>query len=582
MNTNVSKIVDEWSYRLSLIEEHDGSPDLKSYGDLTVLRSVLTDYEWPIEACFELFKKMGNKVIIGEMSLDQKNVEKLYKEKKLSKEILKSANSWIKKYIKQLEKKDLGKVSLVKTTAANVPQIKGGSPNRIEFTLEFPDVGRDSRPQIFDAAKSLGGLYKTKKTDSRIQSSVGSVVYNGKGGHADREDLEIWIAFKGGKSSKTAGSVSTDAKEGFVGLFFQSKWKSVVTKTNIGDCVSTLKKELSSIKGEGSSTKKELEAFLLTVPTSDPKKGFLDELNDPLSIALKLKSSYGSWTWERDTVFNKIRKTASTICKVPADKWNPADAYLIKGTAKSDIGDGDNITTKIAPINNQFVTEWGKSDGSVVGVSLKQASAQAGKGKTYLKSFVEMTKKFDYNLTKNEREKLNMPEESWVGAYIEQIQDWRSDIKSTLGGLSISYDYSHAGSLFDAAAEDFSKKLVEFTYQKYASIKMFKFMVDALKVNENMFVDSAAFASGLTGYSPTFFKAKGNKSGSGAKVETFQGNGGLELVGNKIKIEDTNTNAGVLFTFEVKNNVMGQAKVKMNIRFNGSTQATLELLDVKW
>ena len=111
---------------------------------------------------------------------------------------------------------------------------------------------------------------------------------------------------------------------------------------------------------------------------------------------------------------------------------------------------------------------------------------------------------------------------------------------------------------------------------------MFKFMVNALKNNENMFVDSAAFASGLTGYSPTFFKAKGNKSGSGAKIETFEGNGGLELVGNQIKITDTNSNAGVTFFFEVKNNAMGKAKVTMNIRFNGTTQATLELLDVKW
>ena len=84
MNTNISKIVDDWSYRLSLIEEHDGLPDLKSYGDLTVLKSVLTEYEWPIEACFELFKKIGNKVIIGEMSLDQKNVEKIYPKKGFS------------------------------------------------------------------------------------------------------------------------------------------------------------------------------------------------------------------------------------------------------------------------------------------------------------------------------------------------------------------------------------------------------------------------------------------------------------------------------------------------------------------
>ena len=139
MNTNVSNIVNEWSYRLSLIEDHNGFPDVKSYGDLTVLKSVLTDYEWSIETCYELFKKMGNKVIIGEMSLDQKNVEKLYKEKKLSKDILKSANKWIKGYIKKIgtDKYNLGKASLVSTTAANIPQIKGGNPNRIEFTIEL-------------------------------------------------------------------------------------------------------------------------------------------------------------------------------------------------------------------------------------------------------------------------------------------------------------------------------------------------------------------------------------------------------------------------------------------------------------
>ena len=213
---------------------------------------------------------------------------------------------------------------------------------------------------------------------------------------------------------------------------------------------------------------------------------------------------------------------------------------------------------------------------------LKQQSAQAGKGKTYLKSFDDMTKQFDYNLTKNERERLNIAEDEWVGAYIQQIDEWRTAIKSALSGLSISYDYSPAGSLFDSAAESFSKGVTKTVYQKYASIKMFKFMVNALGTNENMFVDSAAFASGLTGYSPTFFKAKSNKSGAKAKIETFEGSGGLELVGNKIKIEDTNANAGVTFTFKVKNNVMGTAEVKMNIRFNGSTQATLELLSVSW
>ena len=507
MNINVSKIVDEWSYRLSLIEEHDGLPDLKSYGDLTVLKSVLTEYEWPIEACFELFKKIGNKVIIGEMSLDQKNVEKLYKEKKLSKDILKSANKWIKGYIKKLgtDKYNLGKASLVSTTAANIPQIKGGNPNRIEFTIEFPELGRDSRDQIFAVANSLSGLYKTKFTKSVLQSSVGSVVYNGKGGYADREDLEIWIAFKGGKSSKSAGAVSTDVKEGFVGLFFQSKWKTVVDKTNIGECVATLQKELKSIKGEGNSTKTELGDYLKTVPLSNPKKGFLDELNQPLSVAISLKEKYKSWTWERDKNFNKVRKKGSQICKVPADKWNPADTYLVKGSVVTTTGPGTNITTQIAPKNNQFVTEWGATNGTLVGVSLKQQSAQGGKGKTYLKKVDGDLSVFDYNLTKEEQNTLGEDRETWAAAYMDQIDSWRTAIKSTLPAKL--YDYKPGKNLMTSF--DGSDDSAEFVFQKYASMKMFKFMVESDKVKDgSIFVDTAAFAAGLTGFNPTFFNYK--------------------------------------------------------------------------
>ena len=58
MNTNVSNIVNEWSYRLSLIENHDGFPDIESYSDLTVLKSVLTDHKWPVEITYELLYNM--------------------------------------------------------------------------------------------------------------------------------------------------------------------------------------------------------------------------------------------------------------------------------------------------------------------------------------------------------------------------------------------------------------------------------------------------------------------------------------------------------------------------------------------
>ena len=63
MNTNVSKIVDEWSYRLSLIEGHDGLPDIESYSDLTVLKSVLSDHKWPVEITYELLYNMEHPLL---------------------------------------------------------------------------------------------------------------------------------------------------------------------------------------------------------------------------------------------------------------------------------------------------------------------------------------------------------------------------------------------------------------------------------------------------------------------------------------------------------------------------------------
>ena len=226
--------------------------------------------------------------------------------------------------------------------------------------------------KIFAAAKSLRGAYKTTYTNKKTQSSVGSVIYNGTGGYADREDLEIWVSFKGGKSSKTAGKTSTNVKEGFVGLFFQSKWTTVVTKDNIGDCVKALLSTVNSLAGENSTTKSALKKYLKTIPSSNPSKAFLDELNQPLSTSTTLKEKYATWTWERDTDFENVRKKGKEICGVPADKWNPGDVYLVNGSLETKTGPGTTITTKIAPLNAQFVTSWGSKDGKAVSVSLKQ------------------------------------------------------------------------------------------------------------------------------------------------------------------------------------------------------------------
>ena len=79
-----------------------------------------------------------------------------------------------------------------------------------------------------------------------------------------------------------------------------------------------------------------------------------------------------------------------------------------------------------------------------------------------------------------------------------------------------------------------------------------------------------------------FFKVKGKSSGKAGSAEKYEAGGGIELLNNSIKITDTNTNAGITFEFKVKNNDLGTGDMKMNIRFNGTTQATLEMLSAKW
>ena len=237
---------------------------------------------------------------------------------------------------------------------------------------------------------------------------------------------------------------------------------------------------VDSLAGENSTTKSALKKYLKTIPSSNPSKAFLDELNQPLSTSTTLKEKYSTWTWERATDFDKVRKKGAEICGVKADKWNPGDVYLVNGSLKTKTGPGTTITTKIAPLNAQFVTKWGDTDGEAVSVSLKQKSAQAGKGKSYLKKVDGDLSVFDYNLTKEEQNTLGEDRETWAAAYMEQIDTWRAEIKSTLPPKL--YDYKPGKNLMTSF--DGSDDSAEFVFQKYASMKMFKFMVESDKVKD--------------------------------------------------------------------------------------------------
>jgi len=565
MITDFDKILNELSYRVK-----DGTPDLTNEQHLIKLFDVLKEYNWPIGDRVTLIKNLT------EVKFDESGFSKVYGTNSGD-----NPHATIKKYIDNFVKKlskhpsSGGKVSI---RSMDVVNLKKGKEPSVQVVLDLKEVGRDSREPVVDASKNIvvdkvrlnkGGWKK------HTQSVSGQLAWKPK-------HINILIAFKGLKTGKAAGKTTTDMKEGMVGLMFQSDIKSPVTQNNIKDVLPILIKNVSTISGENSKVKSSLKKWLSELPTEKPKKDVLNQLNDPLSIALKCKASYGSWKWERDKLHTSSRNTAKGITGLHPDKWNPSDAYLVKGSPTITAGAGDSAVERIAPLNNMFVSDWGSTDGSLVGVSLKQAKAQAGKGKGYLKSWDSLTTQFDYNLTKGEQELPDEEPSGWAVSVAEQIGNWRKEISGKLDSSRYSYKYD---SEFNIGIDNKGKltgvKSAKFLYQKYASVKMFKFMADLLKQNKSTFMDTAAFALGITDYSPTFFKVIGNTSGKGAKIQKYQASGGLELKG-KINITDTNTAASVIFEFKVFNKAYGTGDLKMNIRFNGSTQATLEMLSAKW
>ena len=565
MITDIKKILNELSYRV-----HEGSPDFENEQHLIKLYDVLKEFKWPADARIELIKTLT------EAKFDSGGFGEVYGDKRGD-----NPHDAIKKYVDDFVKrlaKDSSTGGKVSIRSMEVVNLKKGKEPSVQVVLDLKEIGRDSRGPVVDAPQKIfinkvrlqkGGWKK------HTQSVSGKLPWRPK-------YVNILIAFKGLKTGKAAGATTTDMKEGMVGLMFQSDVKSPVTPQNIKKILSILIKNISGIQGESSKTKSDIKKWLSGLPTEKPKKDILTQLNDPLSIALKCKSSYGSWKWDRDKLHSSARSTAKGITGLHPDKWNPADAFLVKGSPTISAGTGDSEVERIAPLNNLFVSDWGATDGNIVGVSLKQAKAQAGKGKGYLKSWDSLTTKFDYNLTKGEQELPDEEPSGWAVSVSDQISEWRKEISGKLDSSRYSYKY---GSDFNIGIDDKGKltgvKSAEFLYQKYASLKMFKFMADLLKQSKSTFVDTAAFALGITDYSPTFFKVVGSTSGKGAKVQKYQSSGGLELKG-KINITDTNTAAGVVFEFKVFNKAYGTGTLKMNIRFNGSTQATLEMLSAKW
>ena len=221
-------------------------------------------------------------------------------------------------------------------------------------------------------------------------------------------------------------------------------------------------------------------------------------LNNPYSIALKIKSTYPDEKIIRDGIFNEIRAKGQELCKIPADKWNPGDIYV-------QLNDVKEIPNNLTELNNLFVNEWGSKNHSLVSISLKESSSQPGRAKSYFSNFTNIDGKLrdqEYNLSKEEI--------GWdLNTLTQKTKEQQQKLLATLKDKKIKL----TGDGWNNLPEN------ETTLRaKYGSYKLLNFLFDNSDIKDprKNILALVSYGLSLSGVNPTFFKLKGTDDGSEA------------------------------------------------------------------
>jgi hypothetical protein len=419
-----------------------------------------------------------------------------------------------------------------------------------------------------------------------------------------------------------------------------------------------------------------------------------------LSIAFYIHKTHGQLKQsiiDRGILYDKIRKHAVDLIKtkyeLPADedKWCPADIYIyndIKAATNATIAKELNIGER--SLNNMFNPQF-DTNGGIVGISLKEGAAQAGKASSFnavltrkenyqnaakLAKDQKATLELLYNLNQVVgKESKKLTPKMRIGYVAEALRIMETKqigdpqlkraliamLKKTFGtkmSMIMSkkglYDKNAARSVFDQLkvaslpTNDSLVKLVR-SYDesvKKDALKVYqnsrKAFIDTLKrlkytvptkspdiklmgsetlykkancylvandllagldanalqipagytsliQQKNAFVALTAYAIGMAGVSPTFFKLVGDPKGVNAHMEPFYGNGFLSLdEGQQTTIVDTTEYKGFYVTFYTKVKLsekksaktMGAYKVTLDFRYAGD-QLNIEVSELK-
>ena len=361
-------------------------------------------------------------------------------------------------------------------------------------------------------------------------------------------------------------ATSTNVKEGLVMSFYYSAVNDYITDKNFTKTVKAAITATKKAKAIDQNLTEELVTYLSQLTNS---KENIKILNQPLSQAVAIKSKYPNYELDRSTIFNAYRSFAQKQLGIPADKWCPADIYIIvnseRATKKLQLASKqDNPASAIEILNNSFNETWGSKKAPITGISLKFEKAQGGKAKAYFEKYKK--DKTEYNLTSKE---ANYNEKQ----YIDAINSLRTSIKEKIDKVKdITYKLE----------EKSIKKDIDFLRAKFAALKAMNFFFSQLPENEydDGLVALAAFGMSLSDTSPAFFKVTASTKGQG-DIETFERGSSLSLLDQEdeispINIVDSSTFGGLEIDMKVSKG--GEAySVKIVARSNGGIQGTIEL-----
>lgn len=460
-----------------------------------------------------------------------------------------------------VESKILDLFNKDKTVSTYTPtKVQKASGNN--YKVYFQNVNAkdtSARTEVLKSIASAKGIKSAKIINKPVSwSSIGYAQLETKFG-------PINVSVKGSSENAT----STNVKEGLVMSFYYSTVNDYITDKNF---TKTIKAAIIATKKANAIDEKLTSELVTYLSELENSSANIKVLNQPLSQAVAIKTKYPNYELDRSNIFNAYRSFAQQQLGFPADKWCPADLYVIlnsqKAIKKLELASKEsNPASAIEILNNAFNETWGSKKAPMSGISLKFEKAQGGKAKAYFEKYKK--DKTEYNLTSEE---ANYNEKK----YAEAIGNLRKTVKEKIEKVKdITYQLE----------DKLAKKDLNFLRAKFAALKAINFFFSQLSEEEydDGLVALAAFGMSLSDTSPAFFKVTASTKGEG-DIETFERGSSLSLLEeddqiSPITIIDSATFGGLEINMKVSKG--GEAySVKIVARSNGGVQGTIELQKV--